>query len=119
MDLLAKVNKLGATNLDLRVLTASKVVTLHQLPSRAKKIPGVIVRFLSHYTRDNCLDRKSRLRATDKSISKNMTRHTRTHFATVRDFVEQKGHAYTWYNNGKVFLRKKDGDRPFVIKTPE
>lgn len=118
-DLLAKVNVLATTSLDLPELTANDVVAIHRLPSRPEQTPGVIVRFSAQNTRDRWLDRKSRLRGTDRYISENMTRQTRTLLATVRDWTKQKGYAYTWHKNGKVFIRKKDGDRAILIRTLE
>lgn len=115
-DLLVKVIPLAATNLDFSELTGNKVVAIHRLPSRNNNVPGVIAPFTSQHTRESSLDRKNRQRGTDRYISEKMSTQMRRLFATVRNWAKQSGNAYTWYNNEKLFLRKKKRDQTIVIR---
>lgn len=116
-DLLIKINEQTANRLGVPELTKSDVVAIHRLPSKPDKIPAVIVRFSSQTTRDNWLGKKNKLRGTDTYIAENMTKQTRALLTTTRDWARQKGYRYTWHKNGKVFLRKTDGDRALLIRT--
>lgn len=118
-DLLSRVNELVSSKLGVPELVRAEVGAIHRLPSRPDKIPGVIVRFASQQTRDTWLDRRNRLRGTDLYIAENITKQTRALLATTKDWAKQNRYAYAWYKNGKIFLRKRDGDRAFLIRTAD
>lgn len=119
-DLLSKINEV-AKNLDVPDLTSDQIIAAHRLPSRADKIPGVIVRFVSQATRDMWLDRRSRLRnARSKThILENLTQQDKALLWDAKEWAKTNRFQYAWYKNGKILVREKDGTQAHLIKTKD
>ncbi|KAH9363192.1 hypothetical protein HPB48_017553 [Haemaphysalis longicornis] len=66
-DLMSKVNDI-ATELKLAPLTEADIEGLHGLPSKRNKIPAVILRFSSRITRDEWMEQRSHLKATNSVV---------------------------------------------------
>lgn len=118
-DLLSKVNEEIASKVGVPQLVKSEVSAIHRLPSRPGKVPGVIVRFTSQETRDKWLEGKKSLRGTSLYVTENMTKHSRTLLAATKEWAKTKGYMYTWHKNGKVHLRKRDGEPVILIKSEQ
>lgn len=119
-NLLSKVNELARV-LDVPELTIHEVAAVHRLPSRPEKIPGIIVRFTSQATRDVWLDKKAKLRTTGANIyiNENLTKFNRELLVKMKEWARQKGFSYVWHRNGKLFARRKDGERAVIIKNED
>lgn len=108
-DLLSKINEV-AKNLDVPGSA-----------SRAEKIPGVIVRFVSQAIRDMWLDRWSRLRnARSKTHSlESLTQQDKALLWDAKEWAKTNRFQCAWYKNGKILVREKDGTQAHLIKTKD
>lgn len=119
-DLMSKINEI-APSLELPELAEAEITALHRLPSKPDKIPGIIVRFASQTTRDAWLSRRGKLRNTGNKyfINENLTKQNRELLAKAKEWTKGKGFMYVWHRNGKVFIRRKDGDDASVIRSED
>ncbi|CAN8020718.1 unnamed protein product [Ixodes persulcatus] len=116
-DLLKKINDV-ANELELRELTESDVDGFHRLPSKDGKIPAVLVRFVSRVTRDQWLQRKGRLRdnQSDVRLFDNLTAQNKNLLWMMRAKAEEKHYQFAWQKDGRMFMRKKQGDSAVKIE---
>lgn len=119
-DLISKVNNI-AEKLEMPELSQSDVTAIHRLPSKPDKIPGIIIKFASQTTRDAWLDRRARLRnaGINAYVSENMTTYNRELLAKTKEWAKGKGFLYVWHRNGKLFVRRKDGERSYIVKNED
>lgn len=119
-DLLSKINAVGQS-LSLPVLAKSDVEALHRLPSKAGRVPGVIVRFVKLETKSEWLQGNKRLREgrSKVSITENMTQHSRILLQSAKQWADRNDFKYAWHRDGKVYVRKGDGERAHVIQRAE
>lgn len=117
-NLLSKINQM-ADKLGVPELSESDVVAVHRLPARPEKIPGIIVRFAKQATREQWFDKRKTLNRTDEDgyILENMTKQNRALLWSAREWARQSNYRYCWHRNGKIFLRRKDGDGVILIKS--
>lgn len=117
-DLLKKVNDV-ATKLGVSQLSETDVAALHRLQAKSDKIPGVIVRFARQSTRDKWFNNKGNLDRSQSTvyILENMTRQSKALFWASKEWARENHFKYVWYKNGKVYVRKVEGERVFVIKS--
>lgn len=116
-DLLGKLN-LVAEKLEVPVLAETDIAALHRLPARPDKVPCIIVRFARQATRDQWLDKRRKLNRTDEDcyILENMTRQDRALLSAAKEWAKENGYRYSWHRNGKIFLRRRDGERVILVK---
>lgn len=116
--LLGKVNAI-ASALNIDVLTKQDVSAMHRLPSRNDRVPGVIVRFTCQSIRDQWLEQRKRLPDVMPGhyITENLTAHNRRLLMTAKDWAEKNHFRFCWHRAGKIFVKKKEGDRARVIKS--
>lgn len=112
-----KINQV-AEKLGVPVLTDSEIVAMHRLPARTDKIPGIIVHFAKQSTRDQWLKKRKNLDRTGKDgyILENLTRQNRALLWTAKEWAKQHDYRYSWHRNGKIFVRRKEGDAAILIK---
>lgn len=117
-DLLAKVNEV-AKKLEVPDLDLNEVAAIHRLPSRADKIPGIIVRFAHQTTRDEWLSKRQILRKSkdDAYIQENLAKQDRALLWETKEWAKTTNYRYVWYNNGHVLVRKKDRELVHVIRS--
>lgn len=115
-NLIAKVNEV-AKRLDVPELSKSDIVTVHRLPPKSNKIPGIIVRFTNQETRDRWIDNRRKLTRGPDSvyIQENLTLSDRSLLWMTKEWARANRHQYVWYRNGKIFIRKSDGEPALVI----
>lgn len=115
--LMTELNHL-ASKLELPPLTESTVTALHRLPCKADKIPGVIIRFARQSVKELWLEKRKLLATiqTGLYMSENLTAHNRTLLKTAKDWAHDNQFLFAWHRNGKVFVRKEEGDRAHLIK---
>lgn len=100
-------------------LEASEVVSVHRLPAKPEKIPGIIVRFAQQQTRDSWLAKKRNLKQSDSAVfvQENLTRHCRELLKESKNVARDKSYEYVWYSHGKVLVRKTKGARAVRIRS--
>lgn len=117
-DLLALLNSV-AEKLEVPPLAEADIQTVHRLPTKPDKVPGVIVRFTKQAVRDAWLKQKSKLKGSEPPmfIQENLTRHNRELLRAAKERAKDKGYRFTWHINGRILVRKDDGTRIIRIKT--
>lgn len=116
-NLLEKVNSL-ATLIEVPVLSETDVTAIHRLPCKAGRIPGIIVRYLRQSVRDQWLDSRSKLREKKSKVffQENMTSYNRQLLREAKDWAKVNGYKFVWHRNGKILLRKTEGDSVIVVR---
>nr|XP_037285035.1 LOW QUALITY PROTEIN: uncharacterized protein LOC119177959 [Rhipicephalus microplus] len=119
-DLVAKVNEI-AKQISLPSLTRSDLETIHRLPAKPGKTRGIIVRFMNQETRDNWLSKRRQLKSemSNTYICENMTRQARKLLTMIKEWARKTGFAFVWHANGKVPVRRANGERAVVIRGSE
>lgn len=117
-DLLSKVNEIAAT-LQLPQLEINDVTAAHRLPSKPDKTPGVIVRFTRQAVRDDWLEARKKLKEADAEvyIQENLTKQTRNLLWETKQWARESNFKFVWHSNGKVLVRRKEGDKAIVVKS--
>lgn len=117
-DLMAKVNEV-ANRLEVPELTQSDVVTVHRLPSKPDKTPGIIVRFANQGTRDKWLEGRRKLTRGQNSVylQENLTTSDKALLWMTKEWAKANGYRYVWFRSGKVFIRKGEGEQALVIRS--
>ncbi|KAM7283115.1 uncharacterized protein ISCGN_000270 [Ixodes scapularis] len=115
-NLLSKLNVL-ATQLELPQLSDMDVVSIHRLPSRKDKTPGVICRFARQADRDRWWESRKKLRDSNDTLFllENLTRRSRSLLFETKAWAKRNNYKYAWHSNGRVLVRKSDGSRAVVI----
>lgn len=116
-NLLAKVNSV-ASMIDVRALEATDVAAIHRLPCKFGKTPGIIVRYIRQSVRDEWLHNRSKLREKKSNlfIQENLTSQSRQLLREAKEWAKENGYKYAWHKNGKILLRKGDGDSVLVVR---
>lgn len=116
-DLMTKLNEV-AQMLDVPQLSANELVSLHRLPSRADKVPGIIARFVSRSTRDLWLETRLKLKGKDGKthLTENLTKHDKNLLWATKQWAKNNGFKFAWHRNGKTFVRK-EGTSAIPIST--
>lgn len=116
-NLLNKLNWVG-TPIGLPELVADDIEAIHRLPSKVGKIPGIIVRFARLSLRDKWLEARKALKNAKSpvSITENMTKHNRDLLRLTREWATTNRYRFSWHANGKVFVRRSEGDPALVIR---
>lgn len=128
-DTLGRVNEL-AVQLDVPLLSAADIEAAHRLPSRTSTLsPSIIVRFKERQIRDLWLaksrkfgNRDSTKETTDGKLPflcENLTAANKALLWEARKFTKENGFAYVWVRNGRIYIRRADGDRAHRIKHKE
>nr|XP_037288234.1 LOW QUALITY PROTEIN: uncharacterized protein LOC119181152 [Rhipicephalus microplus] len=118
-NLIDKLNEL-ATQLELPQLSANDVVVVHRLPSKKDKIPGIICHFTKQADRDRWWLNRNKLRERNDAIfmKENGTKRTRALLFEAKNWAKGQCN-YVWHNNGRVLVRKADGEQAVVISTAD
>lgn len=116
-NLLNKLNWVG-TPIGLPELVADDIEAIHRLPYKVGKIPGIIVRFARLSLRDKWLEARKALKTAKSpvSITENMTKHNRDLLRLTREWAMANRYSFSWHANGKVFVRRSEGDPAIVIR---
>lgn len=116
-NLLAKVNSV-ASMIDVCALDAADVAAIHRLPCKFGKTPGIIVRYVRQSVRDEWLHNRSKLREKKSSlfIQENLTSQSRQLLREAKEWARENRYKYAWHKNGKILLRKSDGDSVLVVR---
>nr|XP_054931604.1 uncharacterized protein LOC126539682 [Dermacentor andersoni] len=117
-NLLEKLNDV-AVQLELPQLSENDVVSVHRLPSKKEKIPGIICRFAKQADRDRWWKSRQKLRASkdDVFLLENVTKRTRDLLFQTKIWAKRANYKYVWHSNGRVLVRKTDGERAVVVST--
>lgn len=115
-NLLEKINAL-ANKYQLPLLAESDVVAIHRLPSKKDKTPGVICRFAKQSDRDSWWQNRKKLSSLDKGffLTENLTKRTRALLFETKNWAKEMNFKYAWHANGRVLVRKADGDDPIHV----
>lgn len=116
--LLGKINEIAA-HIELPQLVESDIVAIHRLPSRKDKIPVVICRFATQAKRDVWWQNKNKIRSSsdDSYVLENLTKRTRDLLFETKNWAKVNNFKYVWHSNGRVLVRKIDGERALVISS--
>lgn len=116
-DLLCNINGL-AKHLKLQELSEGDVDGIHRLPAKDGKIPAVLVRFVSRMTRDHWLKQRGYLRETksDVRLFDNLTAQNKRLLWMMRSKAEEKHYQFAWQKDGRMYVRKKQGERAIKIE---
>lgn len=112
-----KINTL-ASKLELAPLTENTVTSVHRLLSKNDRTPGVIIRFSSQETRDCWLAKRKYLSIAHPGlfITENLTAQNRMLLKAAKEWARANKFSFAWHRNGKVFVRKKEGDNACLIR---
>lgn len=118
--LLDKLNEV-AVKLDVPLLSETEVASVHRLPAKPNKVPGIIIKFTRQIVRDQWLEKKRRLNRNETTIylQENLTRYNRALLYTTKTWARENSYQFVWHKNGTIFARKRDGDRALVIRREE
>lgn len=116
-NLLTKLNDV-AVKLSLAQLTERDVEAIHRLPSKPDKIPVVLVRFSSRGTKETWLSKKREIREARHQVyfHENLTRQNKKLLWMAKTKAEEMHFRFVWTANGKLFARKRPGDRVIKIE---
>lgn len=117
-NLIEKVNSI-ADKICQPHITKDEVTAVHRLAAKPGKTRGIIIRFARQEQRDSWLANKKELKKESGNvyICENMTRLSRELLFTTKDWARSAGYAFVWHTNGKVLVRKKNGERAVVIRS--
>ncbi|CAN7999751.1 unnamed protein product [Ixodes pacificus] len=118
-NLLEKLNKL-ADKIEVPRLTTDNVEAVHRIPTKTKKTPMVIVRFINRNDRDAWLKNKQKLRSgaeVDKVyLEENLIASNRKLFFHVRTKAKHLGYKFIWHKERCSYVRKREGDPTLRIE---
>lgn len=116
-DPLSKVNAVAA-KMQVPALAASDVVSIHRLPTSRDRVPAIIVRFANQSIKDVFLEKKNELKKMKDQcyILENMTKKNKALLAVTKEWARNHDFKYAWHRNGKMFLRKKDGEKALMVR---
>lgn len=118
-NLLEKLNKI-ADKIEVPRLTKENVEAVHRVPTKAKKPPMVIVRFVNQHERNAWLHNKQKLRSETSNdnvyLSENMTALNRQLFYDVRMKAKLLGYKFAWHKEGCSYVRKQEGEPTIRIE---
>nr|XP_050052394.2 uncharacterized protein LOC126548287 [Dermacentor andersoni] len=117
-NLLEKLNDV-AVQLELPQLSENDVVSVHRLPSKKENIPGIICRFAKQADRDRWWKSRQKLRESkdDVFLLENVTKTTRDLLFQTKIWAKRANCKYVWHSNGRVLVRKTDGERAVAVST--
>ncbi|KAH6925268.1 hypothetical protein HPB50_003171 [Hyalomma asiaticum] len=115
--LLSKLNDVAKIT-NLPELTANDIGAIHRLPSKPNRTPEIIVRFAQQSIRDKWLGKRKALgdASSGVSITENMTQQNRELLHCAKDWAQNNGYRFSWHCNGKILVRKREGDSAVVIR---
>lgn len=107
-----------AEKLEVPPLTETDVQTVHRLPTKPDKVPGIIIRFTKQSMRDAWLKEKEKLKGSEPCIflQENLTRQNRELLRAAKERAKEKDYCFAWHKHGKILVRKDDGTRIIRIK---
>lgn len=110
-DLLNTLNCAGTT-IRLPGLLAYDIEAIQRLRSNVGKIPRIMVRFarLSHPEKWLEMGKALKNAKSPLSITENMTKYNRDLLRLTREWAMAKRYSFSWYVNGKVFVRRSEDD---------
>lgn len=125
-NVLTVVKEVGKA-LDLEI-TDAMVDVCHRLgrSSNASSSSGIVVKFVRRMDKEEML-RKRRVKRTLSTrhmgmntdlpvyINESLTKKRRQLFNAARKVKNEKKYKYLWVRNGKLFMRKDDGDKVIII----
>ncbi|XP_040358283.1 uncharacterized protein LOC115324051 [Ixodes scapularis] len=118
-NLLEKLNKI-ADQIEVPRLTTHNVEAVHRIPTKTKKTPMVIVRFINRNDRDAWLKNKQKLRSgaevDNVYLEENLTASNRKLFFDVRTKAKHLGYKFIWHKEGCSYVRKREGDPTLRIE---
>ncbi|XP_037561628.1 uncharacterized protein LOC119440826 [Dermacentor silvarum] len=117
-NLLEKLNKVTMM-LELPQLSENDVVSVHRLPSKKEKMPGIICRFAKQAGRDRWWKSRKKLRESkdDVFLLENVTKRTRDLLFETKIWAKRANYKYVWHSNSRVLVRKADGERAVAVST--
>nr|XP_050024388.1 uncharacterized protein LOC126518657 [Dermacentor andersoni] len=117
-SLLEKLNEV-AVQLVVPRLSENDVVSVHRLPSKKEKIPGIICCFAKQADRDRWWQSRKKLRESkyDVFLLENVTKRTRDSLFMTKIWAKRANYRYVWPSNGHVLVRKADGERAVAVST--
>lgn len=115
-NLLQKINEISRL-IQVPEVSDHDLEAYHRLPAKANKTPGIIIRFQSQKLRDMWLKKRRLMREKDAKVyfSENLTRRARALLWTAKQWARDNGFRYVWYANGKILIRRKDGEPSRVV----
>ncbi|KAH9365021.1 hypothetical protein HPB48_006776 [Haemaphysalis longicornis] len=115
-NLLEEINAMAAKH-QLPLLAENDVVAIHRLPPKKDKTPVVICRFAKQADRDFWWKNRKKLSSldTDFFLTENLTKRTRALLFEVKNWAKEANFKYAWHSNGKVLVRKADGEKAIRI----
>lgn len=116
-DLLSKVNEVAA-KIDVPLLSAGDVIAVHRLPAARDRVPGIIVRLARQSLKEGFMGKRGELRKSDDPcyILENLTKKTRALLAATKEWGKNHNHKYVWHRNNKIYVKRNDGCRPFIVR---
>ncbi|XP_077500056.1 uncharacterized protein LOC144110852 [Amblyomma americanum] len=115
-NLFQKINAI-AQDLELPQLTEHDVEGLHRLPAKRGKTPAVLVRFSSRVTKDQWMEKKQSMREAESTVYflDNLTAQNKRLIWMMKTRATEKQYEYAWHSNGKLFVRKCQGETAIRI----
>lgn len=79
----------------------------------------MICRFATQAKRDLWWQNKNKIRSSgnDSYVMENLTKRTRELLFETKNWAKSNNFKYVWHSNGRVLVRKIDGERPLVISS--
>lgn len=127
-DILKVTEKLASV---LNVTYETKDISaVHRLPSRNGKNPNIVVQFVSRFKRQewlvaskgrklNAKQLSTHLKDSNIYVNEHLTPYNKTLLGRARGLRKESVVDFVWCKEGKIFVRKKDGDKAVLIKRME
>lgn len=113
-----------AAELEIVTFSSTQVVAAHRLPVRSAILAPILVRFTSMARRDEWLVARGKLRHLIQMyklpqiyLAENLMKANGELFCMTRNRARETNYKFVWVKNGRIYVRKKEGDWCFRIAT--
>lgn len=119
-NLLVKLNNV-ARKLNIPELTAKDVEAIHRLPAREENTPAIMVRFSSRTTKEQWTEQKTHLvtKVPGVRFLDNLTPLNKKLLWVTKSKALERSYKFVWQKNGRILVRKKEGDSAIQIRTED
>lgn len=108
-----------AEKLDLSAPTDEDIEALHRIKTKSKSVAPILVRFARREVREKWIAKRYTLSKDDIFINENLTARMKKLLWMTKQTAKVKQYRYVWARNGRIFVRKQEGDSVIRIDNEE
>ncbi|KAH9367546.1 hypothetical protein HPB48_001638 [Haemaphysalis longicornis] len=112
-NLLSKLNSIGR-KLNIAEVTAREIEAIHRLPSKPDKVPIVLVRLESGYTKEKWAEQRPllKIKEPDLRFFDNLTPYNKNLLWMAETRAHERSYQFAWQKNGKVLVKRSRATVP-------